>query len=247
MENVRAVSKKGKYQNLYNYRNTICSADGPEKPTTRHVLLTLSQFMDENMYCFPSIKTLAEDTALNERTVRNRLFDAVEDGWIERNRRGTNGQGWRLYSYVGITPKRAELNAAPSVDNSGFGIEQPDPSSKGAESSSQRAVTECKNVRKEDPTNRSVNNSNNRSVNNDFLKKHLQDKKEEVEIDPKFNHLIKLLVIRKMVNNKETAKHTIASWIESKGEEKVYEAYMENKDINENFFEQFYESLKCNG
>ena len=43
------------------------------------------------------------------------------------------------------------------------------------------------------------------------------------------------------------AKTSIAGWIKSKGEEKVYEAYIENKDINENFFEQFYGSLKCNG
>jgi len=55
------------------------------------------------------------------------------------------------------------------------------------------------------------------------------------------------LVIREIANNKEMAKTSIAGWIKSKGEEKVYEAYIENKDINENFFEQFYGSLKCNG
>jgi len=180
MENVRAVSKKGKYHYLHEYRKAICSADGPKKPTRRHVLLTLSQFMNENLYCFPSIKTLAEATRLNERTVRNHLFTAVAEGWIKRNIKGINSQGWKLYEYFGIVPKRAELNAAPSVYNFGIGIEQPDPSSKGAESSSQRAVPECKNVRKEVPTNRSVNNSNNRSINNGFLKKHLQDKKKEV-------------------------------------------------------------------
>jgi len=180
MENVRAVLKKVKFHNLYKYRKAICSADGPKKPTTRHVLLTLSQSMDKNLYCFPSIKSLAESTGLCERAVRIHLNIAVKEDWVERKLRSAKGQGWKHYSYVGRIPKRAELNAAPSVDNFGIGIEQPDPNSKGAESSSQRAVPECKNVRKEVPTNRSVNNSNNRSINNGFLKKHLQDKKKKL-------------------------------------------------------------------
>lgn len=228
------------YHDLYEYRLAIRSDTGPDSATMRHVLLTLSQFMGENLYCYPSIKTLAAATALNEKTVRNQLTQAVNQGWIKRGTKGFNGQGWKLYEYVGTIPEHTEFNTAPSVDNSRIDAQLPEPNSK-------RAVSNYQNVRKEVPTKRSVNNSNNRSINNGFLKKHLQDKKKEVKIDPKFNPLIELLVIRKMVNNKEMAKTSIAGWIKSKGEEKVYEAYIENKDINENFFEQFYGSLKCNG
>lgn len=137
------------YSALIDYRNAIASTTSSDSATMRHILLTLSLHMDRNLSsCWPSIKTLAARTGLNEKTVRNQLKQAEKQGWIKRGIMGANGKGWRLYCYVGTFPNRAEFDTAPSVDNSCANSAHADPNSAHADPSSII-------VRAENPTNRS--------------------------------------------------------------------------------------------
>ena len=88
------------------WRDLVASADGPPSATTRHVLLTLSLYMDLTGYCFPSTRLLAESTKLSERAVCRHLSLAVDGGWVSKQRRqAASGQGWRRSEYRATLPK----------------------------------------------------------------------------------------------------------------------------------------------
>ena len=88
------------------WQKMIASEKGPESPTTRHVLLTLSLFMDENgESCFPSTRTLATNTGLSRRSIEGHLRTAAAVGWVTRSVAGMNGQGWKLHSYRAAFPE----------------------------------------------------------------------------------------------------------------------------------------------
>ena len=91
-----------KYHKLYKWRDRVASSQGPPSPTMRHVLLTLSLHMDEELYCFPSIRLLAERTGLSDKAVRDNLKKAVKLGWIERSSIRGNSQGWRRYEFAAL-------------------------------------------------------------------------------------------------------------------------------------------------
>jgi len=234
----------GKFHDLFEYRKAIISDSGPDSATMRHVLLTLSQFMDEDLYCYPSIKTLAAATALNERTVRNQLQEAVHDGWIERKIKGINGKGWKLYDYIGAIPERAEFITAPSVDNSLINAELSDPDSERAERRSITYGTSFHNVRAHDPTNRSENRSEN--TGNFIFEIDDMFNKNNIEIDKKFNPFIALLVNKGVSSNKDQAKRSVIAWLNSKGEETVYGAYLKTKNISEDYSQNLYNALRSN-
>jgi DNA-binding MarR family transcriptional regulator len=66
---------------VYDWRSLICESD--LAPTTRHVALTLSLHMSvRGDSCYPSIKTLAEETGLSMSTVREHLRSLEEKGWL---------------------------------------------------------------------------------------------------------------------------------------------------------------------
>lgn len=89
---------------LFNWRWAIASGDGPESPTTRHVLLTLSVHMGlAGDRAHPSEACLAEETGLSERAVGIHLQKAVDAGWISRKRR-RNGRAWAQYDYQAVIP-----------------------------------------------------------------------------------------------------------------------------------------------
>lgn len=74
---------------------------GPESPTTRHVLLTLALHMEAGgTSCHPSTTTLARETGLTDRSVREHLIRAEKEGWIGRRKRG------RVYHYTPRIPER---------------------------------------------------------------------------------------------------------------------------------------------
>lgn len=111
----------------FKYQKLVASMAGPESPTTRHLLLTISLFMDENgANCFPSTKTLAEATGLTERTVCTHLEQAINTGWLKRSKLGKQGRGWRRSQYNASIPdkalkeiqhhrpERTETNSAPT-------------------------------------------------------------------------------------------------------------------------------------
>lgn len=79
---------------------------GPENSTYRHVLLTLSCYMDSSGgSCFPAIDTLVKVTCLSKPTVIKYLKKAHDDGWIITETHGFSGQGWRRNQYTANLPE----------------------------------------------------------------------------------------------------------------------------------------------
>lgn len=87
------------------------------KPTTRHLLLTLSCHMnDMGGGCYPTTRTLAEETGLSERAVCTHLEIASDAGWIKVSQHGFKGQKWRQNQYEAAWPddEGAERGSVPS-------------------------------------------------------------------------------------------------------------------------------------
>lgn len=113
------------------WARVVASKRGPPSATTRHVLLTLAVHMKcSGADCFPSIQTIAEETALSERAVKKHLRTAEEEGWIHRTSRGINGQGWRRMKYLPLMPDA--VNGVHHVEHEGGEADAP-PSPKGGE------------------------------------------------------------------------------------------------------------------
>ncbi len=96
---------------LLTWRSAICDSGLP--PTTRHVALTLSLWMNERAAsAFPSVPTLVTATGLSERAVRSHLHDLVNAGWLKLVK-ASAGQR-RGNEYEASTPARpAPAPAAP--------------------------------------------------------------------------------------------------------------------------------------
>lgn len=104
---------------LFDWRAAVCSQHGPEKPTTRFVLLTLALHMSvKGDSCFPSIDLLAEESGLSRRAVIEHLQIAEATGWLAKKDRSTrNGQGWRRVEYYGLIPAGIEAKLrTPKTD-----------------------------------------------------------------------------------------------------------------------------------
>lgn len=92
-------------KDLFAWRGSVASELGPTSPTTRHVLLTLSIYMNRNtLSCFPSIETISKATGLSKRSVCTHLTIAEDQGWINKIRLGKVGRGWKLNSYKALFP-----------------------------------------------------------------------------------------------------------------------------------------------
>lgn len=71
-------------------------------PTTRTVYRVLLQYANrETWSCFPSVKTLANDTGLSERTIRTHLNKLVKEELILKipRKRQDNGNSSNLYFF----------------------------------------------------------------------------------------------------------------------------------------------------
>lgn len=91
---------------LFVWRWLIASDQGPDSPTTRHVLITLSLHMaDDGSRAYPSERCLAEETGLSERAVGIHLQRAVDAGWITRKPR-REGRDWAQYHYQAVIPSQ---------------------------------------------------------------------------------------------------------------------------------------------
>ena len=63
-----------------------------ESSNAKFILVALSNFADEDGYCYPSQARLARDTGQSERSVRRHLAQLEADQWITRSeRRRKNG------------------------------------------------------------------------------------------------------------------------------------------------------------
>lgn len=101
----------------WTWRHAIAKSDLPAE--TRHVLLTLSLWMNElGEGCYPSIADLVDATARDKKTVRKHLDHACEKGWLVSEQLGLKGQRWRRKEYKARWPER-DIEATTSSEGGG--------------------------------------------------------------------------------------------------------------------------------
>jgi len=127
----------GSLVDAWSWRHAVLQSDLPA--TTRHVLLTLSCFMNEvGTGCYPTQEQIAAATGLTDRAVRKHLEIAcgvVKDAkgkridpariWIEVIEHGFRGQKWRNHEYRAVWPEGFQIKKAAERGSG--------PSAKGAE------------------------------------------------------------------------------------------------------------------
>lgn len=108
MNAARAVSR------AWSWRHAVTRSG--MAPTTRHVLLTLSVFMDgAGQSCFPSIEDLVEATGLSKRSILTHITAACDAGWLRRKLHGFRGQKWKRLEYEPGWPGRDVEGGEPAA------------------------------------------------------------------------------------------------------------------------------------
>ena len=85
-------------------------AHGPRVPAICSVLYALAVRMDESGEAYPSQRTIAADTALGERTVRDAILEARRAAWIAVVDHVRPGQAWRRSHYIACIPDSLNLS-----------------------------------------------------------------------------------------------------------------------------------------
>lgn len=101
----------------WTWRHAIIRSSLPA--TTRHVLLTISCFMnDVGGGCYPTTKQLAEATGLSERAVCTHIANAVAAGWLKVSEHGFRGRKWKNHEYHAAWPveEGTEARSVPNRD-----------------------------------------------------------------------------------------------------------------------------------
>lgn len=143
----------------WSWRHALLKSDLPA--TTRHVLLTISCFMnDVGGGCYPTQEQLAEATGLSDRAVRQHIDTAVKAGWLVRKEHGFRGQKWRNHEYEAAWPTQDVAAADLPI------VERAEPASgpflEGAERHAEGAERGSEKVRNDVPTILPVHSSNQR-------------------------------------------------------------------------------------
>lgn len=143
---------------LFDWRSAVASELGPESPVTRHVLLTLSLHMSvKGDSCFPSIRLLAEETALSKTSIVTHLDTANRTGWIcKRERPERSGQGWRRMEYIASIPGDVEKALKAAINE---GVPPPVPPSEGVPRGEQGVPPDREKVDHDVVLSSSVNSS----------------------------------------------------------------------------------------
>lgn len=85
------------------WQKAILKSDLPA--TTRHVLLTISTYMDRRGQCYPTIKkTLCPATSLSKRCVIEHIKKAEALGWVNISKHDNKGQNWANNQYQAAWP-----------------------------------------------------------------------------------------------------------------------------------------------
>lgn len=98
----------------WTWRHAIIKSELPA--TTRHVLLTISCFMNEvGGGCYPTTKDLAAATGLSERAICTHIKAAAKAGWLVVSEHGFRGQKWKNHQYQAAWPETegAEARSVP--------------------------------------------------------------------------------------------------------------------------------------
>ncbi|MBC2709533.1 MAG: helix-turn-helix domain-containing protein [Desulfosarcina sp.] len=133
----------------FDWQRMISSEKGPKSPTTRHVLLTLSLYMnDDGGSCYPSTKKLGLATGLSERSVCTHLDIATSAGWIRKHIKTGEGRAWKLHSYTPATPDKAlkEVQQQGTEGGSAALTEGTEPHTEGAEPHDIKALKEVQST-----------------------------------------------------------------------------------------------------
>ena len=95
---------------------TAVTKYGPKNSSHRFVLLMIADnAADDGSNAFPAVETLAEKTALSERTVIRALNSLVRDGWLRRQRRQNTSNIYQIVMEKLQSPVSDRLS--PTVDD----------------------------------------------------------------------------------------------------------------------------------
>lgn len=131
---------------IFSWRQAITQSRLPA--TTRHVLLTLSLHMnDVGESCFPSIKTICDETGLTNRSVISHIAAAEAAGWLNVGVHGFAGQGWKRHEYIANVPENVVKEIHRLFQKRGEGdsprtVKGGEPLAKGGEPNSKKVVKE---------------------------------------------------------------------------------------------------------
>ena len=93
------------YTRLNQWRIAVCDSDLPY--ATKGILLTMSvKWMDKNLYCHPSMRTIAETYGCSTNTVNKHINIAKQEGWLNVQSKTGAKQGWRRNDYLGFVPEK---------------------------------------------------------------------------------------------------------------------------------------------
>ncbi|RVA58211.1 helix-turn-helix domain-containing protein [Mesorhizobium sp. M7A.F.Ca.US.001.01.1.1] len=107
----------GEQSTSWSWRHAIISSD--LAPTTRHVLLTISCYMnDVGGGCYPTTKQLQKSTGLSERAVCEHIGIAERAGWLTISKHGLAGQKWKNHQYSARWPNAegTDVGSVPSAE-----------------------------------------------------------------------------------------------------------------------------------
>ena len=88
------------------------------RPSQKLILLSLADRADEHHRCWPSLRRLAKDTGLDERTINAAILQLCEDGILRRFDRGP-GKGYS-YTLIGVSGREdVPQNCTPHKNDRG--------------------------------------------------------------------------------------------------------------------------------
>jgi hypothetical protein len=136
----------GKLSPLFTWRSAVCESGLP--PTTRHVALTLSLYMNERGgSAFPGASRLSHDTGLHEDSVRKHLLSLVHAGWLRQTHRGgLKGAKRTANTYVATVPPPVENRGSPPEQDRGSRTAPPEQDSLTPRAGPGQSVIESVNL-----------------------------------------------------------------------------------------------------
>jgi len=125
---------------IWSWRQAIIEAD--LKPTTKHLLLTLSVYMNEvGQSCYPNIETICKATGLSNRAVLNHIEFAKDAGFLIVNKHGFKGQKWARNEYSAKYPNNFDLQKGSEL-GAVLDTKGSERDTKGSELGAEKAVNE---------------------------------------------------------------------------------------------------------
>lgn len=134
------LGRMGK-RKAWTWRHAILESD--LSGTTKHVLLTISCFMNElGEGNYRTTKELAAFAGRSERCVCEHIEIAKDAGWLIVSRHGFGGQKWKRHEYLPAWPSDEDAAEEGTDGGSAPSPEGTDPHAEGTDPPSKKALTE---------------------------------------------------------------------------------------------------------